>query len=71
MESKTFQVGERVHWQNEGVTAEGRVVGVTTESVRVGDFVYDASEAFPRYIVETDDGRRDVPRAEALSRRPA
>lgn len=67
MARKTFQVGERVNWQSGGGTARGRVVGVATESGRIGDFVYDASEDSPRYIVETDEGRRAAHRAGALS----
>jgi hypothetical protein len=68
MAGKTFQVGERVNWQSGGGTAEGRVVGFATESGRVGDFVYNASREDPRYIVETDEGRRGAHRVEALSR---
>jgi hypothetical protein len=68
MAKKTFQIGERVNWQSGGGTAEGRVVGVATESGRVGDFVYCASKEDPRYIVETDGGKRDAHRPEALSR---
>ena len=68
MAGETFQIGERVNWQSGGGTAEGRVVGFATESGRVGDYVYNASSDDPRYIVETDGGRRAAHRAEALSR---
>lgn len=68
MASKTFQIGERVNWESAGGTARGRVVGIATESGRIGDFVYDASKESPRYIVETDEGRRAAHRADALSR---
>ena len=67
MAKKTFRVGERVNWQSGGGTAEGRVVGIATESGRFGDFVYDASKEAPRYIVETDEGKRGAHRPEALS----
>ena len=67
MAGKTFQVGERVNWQSGGRMASGRVVRIANESGRVGDFVYNASEEDPRYIVETDEGRRAAHRAEALS----
>ena len=67
MAGKTFQIGERVNWQSGGGTAEGKVVVFATESGRVGDFVYNASREEPRYIVETDEGRRAAHRAEALS----
>lgn len=67
MASKTFHIGDRVNWSSGGGTAGGRVVGIATESGRIGDFVYNASKEDPRYIVETDEGRRAVHRAEALS----
>ena len=68
MANETFQIGDRVSWQSGGRMAFGRVVRVATESGRVGDFVYNASKEDPRYVVETDEGRRDAHRAEALSR---
>jgi len=68
MADETFQIGDRVSWQSGVGTAFGRVVRVATESGRVGDFVYNASKEDPRYIVETDEGRRAAHRAEALSR---
>jgi hypothetical protein len=68
MAGKIFQIGDRVNWQSSGGRmAQGRVVRIATESGRVGDFVYNASRQEPRYIVETDDGRRAAHRAEALS----
>ena len=67
MSKKTFRIGERVNWQSGGGTASGRVIGIATESGRVGDFVYNASGKDPRYIVETDEGRCAAHRAEALS----
>lgn len=70
MASKTFRIGDRVNWKSSGGTARGRVVGLATESGRIGDFVYDASKEFPRYIVETDEGARAAHRPEALSLAP-
>ena len=68
MANETFQIGDRVIWQSGGRMAVGRVIRVATESGRVGDFVYNASKEDPRYIVETDEGRRAAHRAGALSR---
>jgi hypothetical protein len=66
--SKTFSIGDRVKWQSSGGgTVEGKVVGVATESGRIGDFVYDASKDYPRYIVETAEGQRAAQRGEKLS----
>lgn len=58
MTIKTFRVGDRVKWQSSGGTVEGQVVEIATESLQIGDFVYDASKDNPRYIVVTDEGRR-------------
>lgn len=69
MAKANFKVGDHVKWESGGREAVGRVVHVATQSGRVGDFVYDASERFPRYIVETDEGRQAAHRPEAL--RPA
>ncbi len=68
MASNILQIGDRVIWQSGGDIAEGRVVNIAFESGRIGDFVYNASREYPRYIVETDDGKRAAHRAEALSR---
>jgi hypothetical protein len=69
MAKETFQIGDRVSWQSGGGRmAVGRVVRIATESGRVGDFVYNASKEDPRYVVETDEGRRAAQRAESLSR---
>lgn len=67
MASKLFQIGERVKWKSGDSFAEGKVVEVATESGRIGDFVYNASRDYPRYIVEIDEGKHAAPRADALS----
>lgn len=67
MASKTLKIGDRVKWNSNNSTAEGQVIIVAVESGRIGDFVYDASRDYPRYIVETDEGKRAAHRAEALS----
>ncbi|HWS99320.1 MAG TPA: DUF2945 domain-containing protein [Pyrinomonadaceae bacterium] len=68
MANITLRVGDRVRWQSGGRLTEGRVIKIAFESGRIGDFVYDASRDFPRYIVETDEGHRAAHRPEALSR---
>lgn len=71
MAYETFKVGDRVEWEGGGVTARGRILWIATESGRIGDYVYDASPESPRYIVETEEGRRAAPRAEGLRRAEA
>ncbi len=70
MASKKFQIGDRVKWNNGDAFAEGQVVEVVTESGRIGDFVYNASQEYPRYIVETSGGKRAAHRVDALSPMP-
>ncbi len=66
MASKKFQIGDRVKWNSGDASAEGKVVEVATESGRIGDYVYNASQEHPRYIVEINEGKRAAHRAEAL-----
>ncbi|MBC7910423.1 MAG: DUF2945 domain-containing protein [Pyrinomonadaceae bacterium] len=67
MASKRFQIGDRVRWKSGDLVAEGQVVEVATKSGRIGDFVYNASPEYPRYIVEIGEGKHAAPRADALS----
>lgn len=66
MDGKSFGVGDRVRWKSGGGVAEGAVLRVARESGRVGDFVYQAAADDPRYIVETDTGKRAAHKPEAL-----
>jgi hypothetical protein len=66
MNGKNIKVGDRVRWESGGGVAEGDVLRVARESGRVGDFVYQAAADDPRYIVETDTGRRAAHKPEAL-----
>lgn len=67
-EKRSFKVGDRVKWMNGGGEAEGLIVRVAEVSGRIGDFVYGASGDDPRYIVETEEGKRAAHRADALER---
>lgn len=71
MTEQKFRVGDRVRWRHGAAWAEGDIVEVATRSGCIGDFVYNASKEFPRYIVQTAEGRRAAPRAEALIRTEA
>lgn len=68
MAEQKFMVGERVGWEGGRGRVEGRVLRYATRSGQLGDFVYAASASEPRYVVETDDGRRSALKAVALSR---
>lgn len=67
MTGENFQIGDSVKSESGRATAEGKVVEVATKSGQIGDFVYDASGEYPRYIVKTVDGRLAAQRADALS----
>ena len=66
MAEAQFNVGDRVMWHSHGGTAEGNVIRVATSNGSIEDFDYKASEDDPRYIVETDEGKRAAHKAEAL-----
>lgn len=66
MAEQTFKVGDRVAWNSHGGQAEGHVVKVATSDGSIEDFDYKASQDDPRYIVETDQGKRAAHKAEAL-----
>ncbi|HEX8118938.1 MAG TPA: DUF2945 domain-containing protein [Pyrinomonadaceae bacterium] len=66
MAFETFKVGDRVEWSSNGLTRRGLVVRVATESGRIGDYVFDASAEYPRYVVEKEGGGREALHAEAL-----
>lgn len=65
---ENFRVGDLVKWESGRAIAEGKVVEVATKSGQIGDFVYDASREYPRYIVKTTDGRLAAQRADTLRR---
>jgi hypothetical protein len=68
MAEQTFKVGDRVRWNSHGGHAEGRVVNVATSDGSIEDFDYAASKDDPRYIVETDEGKRAAHKPDALSK---
>jgi len=68
MDGKNIKVGDRVKWVSGGGVAEGDVLRVARVSGRVGDFVYQAAADDPRYIIETDTGKRAAHKPETLTR---
>ncbi len=65
---QTFKVGDRVTWNSHGGRAEGKVIRVATSDGNIEASDYKASKDDPRYIVETDEGKRAAHKAEALKR---
>lgn len=63
-----FKIGDTVTWKSHGGQAEGKVVEVATEDGHIEDFDYKASQDDPRYIVETENGKRAAHKADALSK---
>ena len=64
-----FKVGDAVRWNGHGGEVEGKVVEVAFEDGEIEGFHYRASQEDPRYIVETEDGKRAAHTAGALSER--
>ena len=68
MTERKFKVGERVKWDSSGGQAEGKIVRVARKSGSIKGFDYKASSDDPRYIVETDEGKKAAHKAEELRR---
>lgn len=66
MAAHTFKVGDKVTWNSHGGQAEGKIVKIATSDGSIDDFDYKASHDDPRYIVETDEGKRAAHKADAL-----
>ena len=58
MAERKLRVGDRVKWDSSGGESEGKIVRVAHVSGSIKGFKYRASTADPRYIVETDEGKR-------------
>jgi hypothetical protein len=63
-----FKVGDRVKWHSSGGEANGKIVKIATEDGKIEDFDYKASKDDPRYIVETDTGKRAAHKPDALNK---
>jgi hypothetical protein len=63
-----FKVGDRVKWDSSGGEANGKIVKIATEDGKIEDFDYKASKDDPRYIVETDTGKRAAHKPDALNK---
>lgn len=61
--------GDRVSWRWSGGRAQGKVVKRVEEDGSIKGFHYKASKEDPRWMVETDDGKQAVHKAEALEKR--
>lgn len=64
----TFKKGDRVKWTSSGGGSTGKVVKKATSDGKIEDFEYKASKDDPRYIVETDEGKKAAHKAEALEK---
>lgn len=63
---KTFKKGDRVSWDSSGGSAIGKVVKKATTDGKIKDFEYKASKDEPKYIVETDEGKKAAHKPEEL-----
>jgi len=66
MAELTFKVGDRVKWDSSGGQAEGKIVRIARTSGSIKGFEYKASSDDPRYIVETDEGKKAAHKAGEL-----
>jgi Hypervirulence associated proteins TUDOR domain len=66
--TKTLNKGERVRWKSHGGEAHGKVVKKITDSVEIGGNTMRASAANPKYLLQTDEGKRAAHTATVLVR---
>jgi hypothetical protein len=69
--SENLKVGDRVTWSSSGGKSEGKIVKVAHADGKIEDFEYKASKDDPRYIVETDEGKKAAHKAEGLKKATA
>lgn len=69
MSEKEFKVGDKVTWSSSGGKSEGKVVKIAQTNGKIEDFEYKASKDDPRYIVETDEGKKAAHKAEGLKKK--
>jgi hypothetical protein len=60
--------GDRVRWKSHGGEAHGKVVKKQTSTTRIKGQKIAATTEDPRYIVETDEGKRAAHKPGALNR---
>jgi len=65
-DNQDLQVGDRVQWNFAKGKAEGEVVKIAEKDGTVSGFHYKASPEDPRYIVETDSGKKAAHKGESL-----
>lgn len=63
-----LKVGDKVKWKSHGGEAHGKIVKIATEDGSIEDFDYKATKDDPRYIVETDNGKRAAHKPDALEK---
>ena len=66
--AKELNSGDRVTWKSHGGKAEGKVVKNVTSPMKIKGHAVAASKDNPEYLVETDEGKRAVHKAEALTK---
>ena len=66
MSKQAFKVGDKVEWSSSGGRSEGKVIKIAHTDGKIEDFEYKASKDDPRYIVETNEGKKAAHKAEGL-----
>jgi hypothetical protein len=66
--AEDLKPGDKVSWKSHGGEAHGKVVRKQTSRTQIKGHVVAASKDDPRFIVETDDGKRAAHKPSALSK---
>jgi hypothetical protein len=66
--TKKLKNGDSVSWKSHGGAAHGKVIRKITEPVTIKGHKAIASMGSPRFIVETNEGKRAVHKPDALTK---
>lgn len=67
--AKALKPGDAVSWKSHGGEAHGKVVRTVTNRMAIKGHAVAASEENPKFLVETDEGKRAAHKPSALHRR--
>ncbi len=66
--AKEPRSGDAVSWKSAGGEAHGKVIKKVTKPVQIKGHKAAASKENPQFVVETDEGKRVVHKAAALTK---
>jgi hypothetical protein len=66
--AKALHKGDKVSWKSHGGSAHGKIDRKLTSETHIKGHKVAASEENPKYLVETEEGKRAAHKPEALKK---